>query len=178
MLILVQLWFMHIILLIPFLYLSLFGILLKLHLLVNYGVPSNTRYAFQIGIIASFICYSMQLLLLYYHYLFKLITVIIIILLIISFIFPFTGIVWLRWKQINEWVSEWRNESFSVPKVTVIRHVQLGWNLHQTWQSRSILTKKHRNFRAEGSEKILTSQLSAYLEFKHLTRKNQFKAPI
>ena len=61
---LVLLWFMHIIILIPFLYLSVFRIILKLHILVNYGVLYNTCYTFQIGIIASFICYSMQLFLL------------------------------------------------------------------------------------------------------------------
>ena len=106
MLILVLLWFTHIklgLLLIPFLDLSLLGIILKLHLLVNHtGVPSNTRYAFQIGILASFM-QSLSLSLCYYYYLFILIIVIIIILLIISFILPLSGIVWLRWKQTWTW---------------------------------------------------------------------------
>ena len=29
--------------------------------------------------------------------------------------------------------------SFSVPKMTVVWHVQPGWKMHQTWQIRSVL---------------------------------------
>ena len=43
-----------------------------------------------------------------------------------------------------------RISSFSVPKITVLRHVYPGSKLHQTWQTRSVSTKTYRSLKGCG----------------------------